>query len=79
MKTKSVRAVLFLLFIFLSTSALAQSHYSSRVYLGAHGGVDFSRVVFTPGVTQTFNIGGNAGVNFRYIEEKHFGFIVEAN
>lgn len=57
----------------------AQSHYTSRVYLGAHGGVDLSRVTFTPGVTQDFAIGGNAGINFRYIEEKHFGFIVEAN
>lgn len=60
-------------------TADAQTHYSSRVYIGAHGGADFSRVVFTPGVTQSFNIGGNAGLNFRYIEEKHFGFIVEAN
>ena len=57
----------------------AQTHYQSRISIGAHGGVDFSRVVFTPGVTQSFNIGGNAGINFRYIEEKHFGFIVEAN
>lgn len=61
------------------TMAHAQSHYSSRIYLGAHGGADFSRVQFTPSVTQGFNIGGNAGLNFRYIEEKHFGFIVEAN
>lgn len=57
----------------------AQSHYSSRLYIGGHGGVDFSQVFFTPTVTQTFNIGGNAGINFRYIEEKHFGFILEAN
>lgn len=59
--------------------AAAQSHYTSRVYIGAHGGVDFSQVSFTPSVPQTFIIGGNAGLNFRYIEEKHFGFIVEAN
>lgn len=60
-------------------NSAAQSHYSSRVFVGAHGGVDFSRVSFTPSVTQSFIIGGNAGLNFRYIEEKHFGFIVEAN
>lgn len=59
--------------------ALAQTHYKSRVYLGAHGGVDFSRVTFTPSVAQSFAIGGNAGVNFRYVEENHFGFIVELN
>lgn len=63
----------------LSTAAMAQSHYTSRVYVGGHAGCDFSRVQFTPSVNQGFNIGGNAGLNFRYIEEKHFGFIVEAN
>lgn len=63
----------------LSAFTFGQSHYPSRVYLGAHGGVDLSRVVFTPSVLQSFNVGGNAGLNFRYVEEKHFGFIVEAN
>ena len=56
-----------------------QTHYASRLYVGAHGGADFSRVTFTPSVTQGFAIGGNAGLNFRYVEEKHFGFIVELN
>lgn len=68
--------------VVLSTSALAafgQSHYSSRIYVGGHAGVDLSRVTFTPGVNQNFLAGANAGINFRYIEEKHFGFIVEAN
>lgn len=59
--------------------ASAQTHYKSRVFVGAHGGVDFSRVSFTPSVSQSFNIGGNAGLNFRYVEESHFGFIVELN
>lgn len=60
-------------------SVSAQTHYQSRIYVGAHGGVDLSRVNFTPSVSQGFVVGGNAGLNFRYIEEKHFGFIVEAN
>ncbi|MDE6006398.1 MAG: PorT family protein [Muribaculaceae bacterium] len=63
----------------LGVTASAQSHYSSRVYLGAHGGLNMSRVEFTPSVTQSFNLGANAGINFRYVEEKHFGFIVELN
>lgn len=63
----------------VSECADAQSHYASRLYFGAHGGVDFSRVTFTPSVPQTFAIGANAGICFRYIEEKHFGFIVELN
>lgn len=57
----------------------AQSHYTSRTYVGGHAGADFSRVFFTPSVNQSFNCGANLGANFRYIEEKHFGFIVEAN
>lgn len=57
----------------------AQSHYKSRIFLGAHGGVDFSRVTFTPSVSQDMVLGYNAGINFRYIEEAHFGFILEAN
>lgn len=65
--------------VILPQAADAQSHYESRIYFGAHGGVNFSRVAFTPSVTQNFIVGGNAGVNFRYIEEKHFGFIVEVN
>lgn len=65
--------------VMLPQAADAQSHYESRIYFGAHGGVNFSRVAFTPSVTQNFIVGGNAGVNFRYIEEKHFGFIVEVN
>ncbi|MDE7180869.1 MAG: PorT family protein [Muribaculaceae bacterium] len=59
--------------------ATAQSHYVSRVYVGGHAGVNMSRVEFTPGVTQGLNTGMNAGLNFRYIEQKHFGFIVELN
>lgn len=75
-----LKYILIIASIYTFTVSLnAQTHYSSRVYLGIHGGVDMSRVMFTPSVSQSFNIGGNGGVNFRYIEEKHFGFILEAN
>lgn len=57
----------------------AQSHYSSNVAFGVKGGVDLSRVFFTPSVKQGMLLGMNAGVTFRYIEENHFGFIVECN
>jgi len=76
------RRIAFTAAVALTASALTafgQSHYASRIYIGAHGGLDLSRVTFTPGVSQSFLAGGNAGINFRYIEEKHFGFIVEAN
>ena len=74
------KSLLIVILIFVaSLSAAAQSHYKSRVFFGGHGGVDFSRVTFTPSVSQSFVLGYNAGVNFRYIEESHFGFILEAN
>lgn len=60
-------------------TAAAQTHYKAQMSLGVHGGVDLSQVLFTPSVRQTFLPGANAGLNFRYTEEKHFGFIVEAN
>lgn len=57
----------------------AQTHFRSRVSLGVHGGLDLSLVNFSPSVRQTMLPGANAGFNFRYCEENHFGFIVEAN
>lgn len=57
----------------------AQTHYKANISIGAHGGVDLSRVMFSPSVRQTFLPGANAGLNFRYTEENHFGFIIEAN
>lgn len=60
-------------------SAEAQTHYSSNIALGVKGGVDLSRVNFSPSVKQSFVLGGNAGVTFRYIEENHFGLIAEVN
>lgn len=60
-------------------SANAQTHYSSNISVGVKGGVDLSRVMFTPSVKQGFLLGGNVGVTFRYIEENHFGLIAEVN
>lgn len=57
----------------------SQTHYSSNISFGLKGGVDLSRVFFTPSVRQSFNMGYNGGLTFRYIEENHFGLIVEAN
>lgn len=59
--------------------ASAQTHYASNVSLGVKGGIDLSRVTFTPSVKQNFAMGMNAGVTFRYIEENHFGLIAEVN
>lgn len=70
----------FLCFAALSALPLAaQTHYESKVEIGVHGGVNLSMVSFTPGITQGFLPGANGGINFRYMEENHFGFIVELN
>lgn len=38
-----------------------------------------SRVTFSPSVEQKWNMGETFGLTFRYIEEKNFGLVVEAN
>ena len=49
-KTKVVATVLLL----STLPALSQTHYSSNVSIGVKGGVDLSRVMFTPSVKQGF-------------------------
>lgn len=58
---------------------IGQTHYEAQMSLGVHGGVNLSQVMFSPSIRQKFLPGANAGISFRYTEEKHFGFIIEAN
>lgn len=76
-----MRKVSILLFIIgaIVININAQTHYQGQFSIGAHGGVDLSRVLFTPSVRQTFQPGFNAGVNVRYTEENHFALVIEAN
>lgn len=73
------RLIVFLLGFVSLMSVNAQTHYDSNVAVGVKGGLDFSRVLFTPHVTQFFNIGYTGGVLVRYVEENHFGIIGEVN
>ena len=57
----------------------AQTHYSANISVGAKGGADLSKVFFTPDVRQGLATGINFGVAARYIEENHFGIIIECN
>lgn len=59
--------------------AFGQSHFSSRVDLGARGGITLSEVMFHPAITQKFGMGETFGFTFRYSEENHFGLIAELN
>lgn len=59
--------------------AFSQTHYSSNVCIGVHGGIDMSRVFFSPSVKQGWPVGPLMGLGIRYIEEDHFGLIAEVN
>lgn len=57
----------------------AQTHYEGQIYVGGKAGVTLSRVNFNPTVPQTMLPGMMVGGTFRYVEERHFGIIVELN
>lgn len=65
--------------ILTSFAAFSQTHYEGTVALGVKGGVQTSRIMFTPSVKQSFPFGVNAGAMIRYMEEEHFGLIAECN
>ena len=75
--TKTLASVLFIASGILSTNA--QTHYSANISVGAKGGMDFSKVFFSPSVKQKMISGTNFGFTFRYVEETHFGIIGELN
>ena len=74
-----MRRIAFILTAIAALLATAQTHYEGQISVGGKGGVSLSRVNFNPGVEQIMLPGMTAGVMFRYIEEKHFGLIVELN
>lgn len=76
-----MRKFLFLIMLsmLVAFGSRAQTHYSSNVCLGVHGGVDLSRVMFSPNVKQSWALNPTLGFGVRYIEENHFGLIAEVN
>ena len=75
---KRISAIL-LAIIAISFTSSAQSHYSSRFYIGAKAGTTMSKMDFAPTVKQSMVNGFMGGISFRYSEEKHFGVIAELN
>ena len=57
----------------------AQTHYEGRISVGGKAGATLSRMQFNPSVPQRFLPGMMFGGTFRYIEERHFGLILELN
>lgn len=75
-----MRRFLLLLSIFVAVfSVKAQTHYSSNICIGGRGGIDLSRVFFSPSVKQGWPVNPTIGVGIRYVEENHFGLIAEIN
>lgn len=62
-----------------SNILFAQRHFEPNIAVGAKGGMTISRTSFAPSVQQNMILGAIGGVSFRYMEEKHFGLIVELN
>lgn len=78
MKTFFSRFLLFLVLL-SSLSVAAQTHYESRVFLGAKAGAAMSRVFFNPTVKQGMQPGAVVGISVKYVEESHFGLLAELN
>lgn len=71
--------LLVMMALFSVSTLKAQTHFDSRVDLGARGGVTFSTVMFKPSILGKLGMGYTGGVMFRYTEENHFGLIAEVN
>lgn len=68
--------VIICLFSLFAYTAKAQvGEYRNQFYIGANGGVNINKASFIPSVRQTTDIASNAGVSFRYINEKYFAMI----
>lgn len=74
-----MRRLIFIIFLAVGLGAFSQTHYSSNVAVGVKGGIDLSRIFFSPSVKQGWPVNPTFGGMIRYIEENHFGLIAELN
>jgi len=74
------RYLILLLITGWSFTAFAQpKDFKTELYIGAKGGMTFSKVRFYPNVIESFEMGNSGGIMFRLISEPHIGFQVEVN
>jgi hypothetical protein len=67
-------------FLLISANLFAQTRLDKpEVYLGINGGATGSMVMFNPTVDQSYLLGYNGGIVFRYIAEKNVGMQTELN
>lgn len=75
-----MRKLLLIIFIASSLSLIAQVRLKQpEIYIGTTHGVTGSMILFNPAVSQTYIVGYNGGLVFRYIAEKNVGMQVELN
>lgn len=72
-------ALILIVLVGFALGLKAQTHFDSRVDIGARGGVTLSTVMFKPSIMGKLGLGYTGGVTFRYSEENHFGLIAEVN
>jgi hypothetical protein len=53
--------------------------FKTELYIGATGGMTFTKVRFYPNLIESFHEGKAGGIMFRLISEPHIGFQVEVN
>lgn len=75
MKIKSLFITLCLAPLF--SAVYAQKPFPKEHSIGFTGGIDMSKMSFSPVVPQDFKIGTTMGITWRYIEEKYFGIQAE--
>jgi len=72
--------LILLLIIGCSIATFGQpKDFKTELYIGAKGGMIFSKVRFYPNVIESYQQGNSGGIIFRLISEPHIGFQVEVN
>lgn len=61
------------------TAQQRDPNFKRELSLGVKGGVSIPSMAFSPIITQNTWVGAISGISLRYIEEKIFGLVVEAN
>ena len=69
-----------LLITVCSLAAFGQpTDFRTELYLGASGGMTYTKVRFYPNISESYLQGNSGGLMFRLISEPHIGFQVELN
>ena len=71
--------VLFIISVFTIALKAQPKDFKTELYIGAKGGMTFSKVRFYPSIVESFLQGNTGGIVFRLISEPHIGFQVEVN